>query len=68
MVYLIVLSPTDGDDCIVRNSCPLLSLDEDDESRPLYHPNVPNAHMAKVPNIVVVFPCLATTVVPVRFH
>jgi hypothetical protein len=46
----------------------LLSLDEDDESRPLYHPNVPNAHMAKVPNIVVVFPCLATTVVPVRFH
>jgi hypothetical protein len=35
-VYLIVLSPSDGGDGIVGSSCPLLSLDEDNESHPLY--------------------------------
>jgi hypothetical protein len=68
VVYLIVLSPTDGGDCIIKSSCPLLSLDEDDESRPLYHPNAPNAHITKVPNIVVTFPCLAASVVLAQFH
>jgi hypothetical protein len=68
VVYLIVLSLADGGDCVVRSSCPLLSLDEDDESHPLYHPNAPNVHLAKVPNIVVAFPCLVASVVLVRFH
>jgi hypothetical protein len=63
-----VLSIADGGDGIVRSSCPLSNLDEDDESRPLYYPNVPNAHLAKVSNIVVAFLCLATSVVLVRFH
>jgi hypothetical protein len=59
---------TDGGDGIIKSSCPLLNLYEDDESCPLHHLNSPNAHLAKVPNIVVAFPCLATSVVPVRFH
>ncbi len=35
-VYLIMLSPSNGGDGIVGSLCPLLSLDEDNESHPLY--------------------------------
>lgn len=58
-----MLSPADVGDCVVRSLCPLLSLDEDDESHPLYHPNAPNVHLVKVPNVVVAFLCLVANVV-----
>ncbi len=36
----------------------MLNLYEDDESHPLYCPNVLDVHLAKVPDVVATFPCL----------
>jgi hypothetical protein len=63
-------SSADGGDGTAGSSRPLISPSEDDESRPLYRPNVPGARPTKVSDAVAASPFLAAAgvVVPARFH
>jgi hypothetical protein len=63
-------SSADGGDGTPGNSRPLISPNEDEESRPLYRPNVPGARPTKVSDAVAASPFLAAggVVVPARLH
>ncbi len=60
----------DGGDVTVGSSRPLISPNEDDESRPLYRPNVPGARPTKVSDAVAAstFLAAAGVFVPARLH